>query len=158
MAFAVSVIATAGLLLSSHVEVRVDQAVPVGNTRPAVRAPAFPSTSLASSLLDDFAETQKREEEILNAKRAALKKAREEQEARAAAEEAAKLKAEEAKRAKAEAILAKKKALAEAKEAQLNEAAAANNDAAAVKKVNARAERIAARKAAGEEPPKLFGL
>lgn len=128
----------------------------------------FPSLTIGGSLLDDFADAQIQEDAKLEARRAAFKKAQAEQEAKAESEAAAaeakaaeklakveKLKAEAAAKLEAKAV-----ASAEARKARetASTSAPTSKKATTVTTVNARAERIAARKASGEEGPTLFGL
>ena len=107
--------------------------------------------------------------------KAQLRAAREKEEAEAQAKYEAKVKLEAEKKEKADAAIAKQKALAEAKRAAIESEKAAREASTAsktggavaskkadkfpaVEKVSPRAERIAARQAAGEDAPSLFGL
>jgi len=146
--------------------------VQLPSAAPASVSAIFPTSSVLSSLIDDEADAFKAKNEALRAKKEALKakelaaeKKAEEDQAKAAAKEAArtaereaaaaarKVKAEAEAKAKAEAKAA---ALASAPDEASKKAASAKYGSEVVK-VDARAERIAARKAAGDDAPSLFG-
>jgi Skp family chaperone for outer membrane proteins len=135
----------------------------------------FPTTNVTADLLDDFADQQSAKDKALEAKKAELK-ARQEQLDKEAAE---KLAADERAREKA---IADREAAKKAKEEKAAAAAAMNAEKRAkntysgdryvdgsakkippalrnqdsVKRVDRRAERIAAREAAGEDKPEFF--
>jgi len=148
------------------------QVVTIVAPRPAlVRSSVFPTTLVTADLLDDFAEQETKKDAALQARKDALKKAQEEQEAKAEAELLKAQKAAAEREAKKAAALqaqkeAKEAAVAAAAEkvkksatatAAKSPAAAKANKFGAVQTINKQAERIAEREANGGERPSLFG-
>lgn len=122
--------------------------------------------------LEKIAAKQKAEDAKIDARKAEIRARQEAQEAKEAAEFEAKEKLAAERKAKSDAAAAALKAKNDAKKAALAEASAAKVAPAAaatdtsskksskyqqVEKVSSRSERIAARKAAGEEAPSFFG-
>lgn len=120
----------------------------------------------AHGRLDDFATAQTARDDAIYLKKKAIAEQREKEEARAAAEAEKKLKVEAERLAKAEEAAAARAAAAEAKAAEKKAAKTSGkaevtqakaNKYGTVQTVSKQAERIAARKASGEDAPKLFG-
>lgn len=167
---ALSLVLPSGTSTMAVVQLAVSQrpSATLQSEQPAV----FPRSSmLVADSLDDLAAEQQAKDAALAAKKRAFQKAQAEKQAKEQAEYEANLKRVEETKARAEEA----KAIQAAKVAAAAEARAAKDAAKgmaqasgkgdssksekyAVQTVNARAERIAARKAAGEEAPTFFGI
>merc|ERR1712087_1055658 len=141
----------------------VHLAAPTHTSIESQKSFVFPrSALLVADALDDLAAEQQVKDAALAAKKRAYQKALEEKQAKEQADfeaNQAKLEGAKAKQAAKTAAAAEARTAKDLATAQKSrDASSKNAKYAAVQTVNAKAERIAARKAAGDEAPALFGF